>query len=96
MSTRKQNAATSELPENIEAVLERQIKQEKNRAEYNQRPEVKARRAEYQKKQQRLRGIARAAIKGDVEKLTGEYEFSAEAAAALVAKAGEKVEESAS
>ncbi|KKN70600.1 hypothetical protein LCGC14_0430310, partial [marine sediment metagenome] len=32
---RSQNASASELPEDIDAVLERQIKQTKSREEYN-------------------------------------------------------------
>lgn len=86
-SRRNQNAATVELPDDIEQVLERQLKQEKSRKEYNERPEVKAKRAEYQKKQQRMRAISRAADKGDVNKLIEEFGFTEAQARDLVAKA---------
>ena len=69
---RSQKAVTSELPEDIDAVLERQIKQTKSREEYNQRPEVKERRKDYQAKQQRSRAMANAALKGNKALLTAE------------------------
>ena len=97
---RNQNAAASELPEDIDAVLERQIKQTKSREEYNQRTEVKERRKEYQAKQQRLRAMSNAALKGNKALLmaetvvvdgkeTGGFGFSEEAADVLIAKANE-------
>jgi len=69
VATREQKNVPSALPKDIEKLLERQLKQEKSRAEYNKRPDVKAKRKVYQQKQQSMRAVARAALKGNKEKL---------------------------
>ncbi|KKN40709.1 hypothetical protein LCGC14_0730930, partial [marine sediment metagenome] len=52
---RGQNPATTELPDDIERMLEKTLRQEKARADYNKRPDVQAKRKEYQRRQQAQR-----------------------------------------
>ena len=90
MTTRRgQNVPSNgQLPEDIDALLERQIKSEQSRQEYQKRPEVLEKRQAYQKSQQQQRLIARAAMKGDESKLV-ELGLTEEQATAAVAKAQE-------
>lgn len=88
---RPQRAAPAALPADVEKALERQIKSEKKRNEYNKRPDVLAKRKEYQTKQQKFRAIARAALKGDVAKLVGFGYTEVDAKAFIQKAAGIKV-----
>ncbi len=84
---RTQNVpANGQLPDDIDALLERQIKSEKSRREYQNRPEVMEKRKEYQKGQQAQKKIARAAMKGNTAELV-ELGFTDDQAEAAVAKA---------
>jgi len=88
-SQRRQNVPSNgQLPEDIDSLLERQIKNEMSRKEYQQRPEVQAKRKEYQNKQADQRKIARAAMKGDTATLV-ELGLTQEQAEAAVVKASE-------
>ncbi len=52
-------------------MIEKQLKQDASRKEYQQRPEVMAKRKDYQETQTRNRKISRAAMKGEASVLTG-------------------------
>lgn len=57
-------------------MLEKTLRQEKARQDYNKRPDVQEKRKEYQRRQQAQRAVARAALKGDTEKLVSEHGYS--------------------
>lgn len=80
------NDGDSGLPSDIDALLEKQIKAEKTRKEYQQRPEVQEKRKEYQTKQNDAKKIARAAMKGDTAFLVTAG-FSSDQADAMVERA---------
>ena len=88
---RNQNTPAATLPSDLDALLEKQIKAEKTRKEYQDRPETKEKRKAYQQSQYVFRQIARAAIKGDRVKLVElgvpeeQVEAAIEKAASLVA-----------
>jgi len=89
MTTQRRTQSTdgdSGLPQDIDALLEKQIKAEQTRKAYQQRPDVMEKRKEYQAKQNDQRKIARAAMKADFETLTG-MGYSREQAEAMVEKA---------
>ena len=67
MTTRREqgNSGEAGLPTDIDAILSSQIKAEKTRKEYQQRPDVLEKRKAYQAKQTEQRKVARAAMKGD-------------------------------
>jgi Holliday junction resolvasome RuvABC DNA-binding subunit len=70
MTTRRsQQVPSVTSDDDLEAILAKQIKQEQARQEYQNRPEVKAKRREYQNEQTRQRKITRAAMKGDMSTL---------------------------
>jgi len=85
---REQNIPEVNLPEDIDAILERQIKSEKSRQEYQKRPEVQEKRKKYQAQQQFNQKMARAAMKGNVSALLelGLTQEQADAAVATAAK----------
>ncbi len=89
MTSRKQNIPSNDGALDIDAILERQIKSEKSRQEYQQRPEVQAKRKDYQQTQYEHRKLAKAAIKGDTKALTEEFGLSQEEAERAVARAKE-------
>jgi len=70
---RRQQTAGSDngLGFDLDGMIEKQLKQDASRKEYQQRPEVMAKRKEYQDVQTRNRKIARAAMKGETSVLTG-------------------------
>jgi len=88
MTTRRgqSNDGGTELPSNIDAILEKRIKEEQTRKAYQQRPDVMEKRKAYQQKQTDERKIARAAMNGDVSGLVA-MGFTDEQAASAVAKA---------
>lgn len=68
---RQQNTAGSDgLGFNLDEMIEKQLKQDASRKEYQQRPEVMEKRKAYQDTQTHNRKIARAAMKGEVKALT--------------------------
>lgn len=83
---RAQNVQATDLPEDIQKILERQIKQEKSRKAYQDKPENAVKRAAYHEKQNAQRKMARAAMNGDVPGLVN-LGFSQAQAEAMVAKA---------
>ena len=86
---REQNVPSNgNLPGDIDALLERQIKSEQTRLEYQKRPDVVEKRKDYQNKQQAQKKIARAAMKGEVETLVT-LGLTQEQAEGAVAKAKE-------
>ena len=88
MTTRRgqSNDGGTELPSNIDAILEKRIKEEQTRKAYQQRPDVMEKRKAYQQKQTEERKVARAAMDGNVSALVG-MGFSDAQAAEAVAKA---------
>lgn len=54
----------------LDDMIEKQLKQDASRKEYQQRPEVMEKRKAYQETQTRNRKIARAAMKGEKSVLT--------------------------
>lgn len=94
MTTQRRSQNTTTGGENnglgfdLDSVLDQQIKAEATRRAYQNKPEVKEKRKEYQRMQQHKKAIARAAMKGDVSKLL-ELGLSQEQAEHAVAKAAE-------
>ncbi len=89
MTTPRRTQATdgdSGLPQDIDALLEKQIKAEQTRKAYQQRPDVMEKRKEYQSKQNDQRKIARFAMKGDSSSLVG-LGYSEDQATAMIEKA---------
>lgn len=69
---RGQNTSSPEsdgLGFDLDQVLDQQIKAEATRRAYQNKPEVKEKRKQYQQSQQTKRAIARAAMQGNVAKL---------------------------
>ena len=82
------NEGDGGLPTDIDSLLEKQIKQEKTRKEYQQRPDVMEKRKEYQSKQNDQRKIARFAMKGDSAGLES-LGYTSEQAATMINRAKE-------
>ncbi len=74
-STPRRQQATSGsdngLGFDLDDMIEKQLKQDASRKEYQQRPEVMAKRKDYQDTQTRNRKIARAAMNGHKSVLLG-------------------------
>ncbi len=70
---RRQQAAGSDngLGFDLDDMIEKQLKQDASRKEYQQRPEVMEKRKAYQDTQTRNRKIARAAMNGQKSVLVG-------------------------
>lgn len=86
MTTRNQNVAAVQVPEDIDAMLNKAKADEERRKEYQQRPEVIEKRRAYQEKQKDQRKLARLALKGDKAGLI-EMGIPEEAAETLVSRA---------
>ncbi len=82
------NEGDGGLPTDIDSLLEKQIKQEKTRKEYQQRPDVMAKRKDYQSKQNDQRKIARFAMKGDTAGLEA-LGYTSEQAGVMINRAKE-------
>lgn len=90
MTTRRTQAndAMGGLPTDIDSMLEKQIKAEQTRKEYQNRPDVIEKRKVYQQKQQTEKAVARAAMSGNTAKLV-ELGYTDDQAAAMISRASE-------
>jgi len=72
-SPRRQQTSSSDngLGFDLDGMIEKQLKQDASRKEYQQRPEVMEKRKAYQDTQTQQRKIARAAMKGEKSVLIG-------------------------